>query len=201
MPKLTGPDMKSIREGLLLSAQALTDRLKHAGLVPVGHVRTIQRWEEGARPVPNDIADYLLELEHRVGRMAVGFNNSIFFKEREGSPLFAFLRYEDDADYPEAKEPHDHRLHAAALQRAQSAQLGMDETGMHLVRFDREAFIAWRTGHHLPDDPSSRGQWATEQARWALAHDGAPEEESVQSWAEKHAQAPNRTPHARKKGE
>jgi DNA-binding transcriptional regulator YiaG len=165
MPKLTGPDMKSIREGLLLSAQALTDRLKHAHLVPVGHVRTIQRWEEGARPVPDDIADYLLALEAEVERLVRAELDRVgdpsYPIERAGPiPL---LRYETPEDMLETTDPHDDRIHAAVMQRARVKLRALGHRP-HLVAFEPAPFQAWRKVHKLPDNQNARIRWAALRA-------------------------------------
>ena len=199
MPKLTGPDMKSLREGLLLSAQALADRLKHAGLVPVGHVRTVQRWEEGARPVPDDIADYLLTQECQTERMAISFWNLIFFRGPAEGGTVAMIRYEEDAQMLDAQAPHDHRLHAAALQRLRSTLLKDTGPTLHLVRFDPEAYAAFRTaagiGKPLPDSQDLRAQWAALESDRIL--EAADPREPQDRPAASH-QPVQRVPHARK---
>lgn len=202
MPKLTGPDLKSIREGLLLSAQALADRLKHEGLVPVGHVRTVQRWEEGARPVPDDIADYLLELDRQVEVMASrglrAAQAQLAAHAAGGPSVLAMPRYMEDGPLvPGTGAPHDCRLHAAALNRLRR-DLARDKSAfLHLVVFDWQSYGTWLRQLKAKDSPENRAAWAVEEGIKALAdypvdfkgpHDPEPSD-------------PSRTPRPKKQAE
>lgn len=137
MPKLTGPDMKTIREGLLLSAQALADRLRHDGLLSAGHVRTVQRWEEGSRQVPDDIADYIQGLDAIVERTAQQLVQAV--RQDPPSKVVAMVRYVDDEGCTwrvgSASAPHHHRLHVAALGRARRDLVATGGPELHLVSF------------------------------------------------------------------
>ena len=197
MPKLTGPDLKSLREGLLLSAQSIADRLKHAGLVPVGHVRTVQRWEEGTRPVPDDIADYLLGLDTQVEVQAsevVEQIRRVSLGSSQPLRMVAVLRYDESEHMLDAKAPHDHRLHTAALIRARMRLQTSGGPGLHFARFDPEAFEAWRAKLKHPDTQGYRSAWATEEVIKALADYPVEFEGPV----DPPRNPPQRTPHPRK---
>lgn len=198
MPKLTGPDLKTIREGLLLSAQALTDRLKHAGLVPVGHVRTIQRWEEGARPVPDDIARYICALDALVEE---GARHVLLDAEKRRGQLVAQIRYDDDQhcppmDHTNPQAPHSHRLHAAMLERARRRMLSDGIGELHLVAFHRENFLIWcRQNYAVPrDDHESRMAWAHLMALGILSGNPA----SLDPVTLSETEGVIRTPHAKR---
>lgn len=204
MPRLTGPDLKLIREGLLLSAQALTDRFKAAGLVPVGHVRTIQRWEEGARPVPDDIAAYVLALDGVVGNAAKRAWEAVVDQEHAaklaGKPLatVAMIRYDDPEHCPVLEHlgpgPHHHRLHSAMLHRLRVNLWGSRSPELHLVAFQPEAFNLWRRQQHLNDTPEARAQWASIWVLGALSGEPAGLDPITLSETE----GTTRTPHPRK---
>ncbi len=171
MPKLTGPDLKTIREGLLLSAQGLADRLRHAELLEVGHVRTVQRWEEGARAVPDDIARYITALDALVEE---GARQVVLASELMPSKFVAWIRYDDDQHCPpldatNPKAPHNHRLHSAMLERARRRMVAGGVGEFHLVSFNPEAFRIWLRQAGSQDSHEARLEWARIQALGILS--------------------------------
>ena len=159
---MSGAEMRTIRESLLLSAQALADRLKFLGLLSAGNVRTVQRWEEGARAVPEDIAAAVRALDRSVEDESRNIIDFLRVRMRTVPPL-CLWRYASDsdylADYPKATEPHQHRLYSAALVRVRREA---DALGMHvrILTLDREFYERWRFGEGHEDDYETRAQWA-----------------------------------------
>lgn len=163
MPQpMTGAELKTIRESLLLSAQALADLLKHAGLLSAGNVRTVQRWEDGARGIPADIIEEILRLDSSVESTA----QSILAKIRAGGPT-TLVRFESDEDLKrclDSTTPHEHRLHAAALQRVRrdSSILGRP---LRIVTMEFEDYAAWRFQHQFESDDEALTRWALLQLK------------------------------------
>lgn len=158
MPQqMTGAELKTIRESLLLSAQALADLLKHAGLLSAGNVRTVQRWEDGARGIPADIAEAVERLDQSVEASA----QKILGQIRAGGPtvLVRFDSEEDWQRFQRSPAPHENRLHAAALQRVRrdSAILGRP---VRLVTMEFERFEEWRFKNGRENDSESCSAWA-----------------------------------------
>lgn len=171
MPKLTGPDLKTIREGLLLSAQALADRLRHAELLEVGHVRTVQRWEEGSRPVPDDIARYVCALDEIVEE---GAKHVALAAELAPSKFCVWVRYDEEQHCPamdptNPKAPHNHRLHSAMLERARRRLRSGGVGEFHLVAFRPESFKIWLRQKGEKDTHEARLEWARDLALGILS--------------------------------
>lgn len=163
---MTGAELKTIRESLLLSAQGLAERLAQDRLLPVGNVRTVQRWEEGARPVPEDIAAAVRALDAAVETMVQRGLGMVRAAVRQSAPV-VLLRYESELDHrryhPEdARASMTHRLHTAALVRLRRDAEALGQV-VRIVSMDREAYEAWRFQAGLEDDPGTRAAWGALQ--------------------------------------
>jgi transcriptional regulator with XRE-family HTH domain len=160
---MTGAELKTIRESLLLSAQGLADRLRVAGLLTVGNVRTVQRWEDGDRPVPDDIAAAVRALDAHVETLCQRGLAVVRAASRQPGPV-VLLRYESAEDFGRyhPTEPHtplDHRLHTAALVRLRRDAEALGRV-VRIVGMDPEDYEAWRFQEGLEDDLGTRAAWS-----------------------------------------
>lgn len=116
---MTGAELKTLRESMNLSAQALADLLQHAGLLKANNERTVRRWEDGTRGVPGvpvDVATFVEGLNQEVENMAMGYRAQLI----QTAPPPVFLRYETAEDWElhfGSQRPHAFRLDCAALGR------------------------------------------------------------------------------------
>lgn len=147
---MTPAEFKTIRESLGLSAQALAD------ILGISQERTIRRWEDGSRELPEDAAGRLLELDAEADRMAEQGRRMCL--AHPAAVIVTVLRYERLEDYPRAAYPHAHRIHAAALGRLKKAA----PSRVRIVSFSAEAYRAWLGKRK--DSPELRATWGAEQA-------------------------------------
>lgn len=165
-PRLTPAEIKTLRESLGLSAQALGARL--GGVAD----RTIRRWESGqSTPATGDVADELHRLDAAVERLVQQTLEQVdALAEREGAPQqVVLLRYASDADLARhqpglaaAFGEGAAGLHAVALDRIRVA-LARRGCQVRLVWFDPAAYASWRRREHRPDHAASRAAWAGQQ--------------------------------------
>lgn len=167
---MTGAEAKTLREFLSISAQGWADRLKHTGLLSSGNLRTIQRWEQGERSVPQDIAEALeAEVQGVQQRVDAEFKRmQAAHKAAKSARPFALIRYDSQEDFqrhhPGEASPHGYRLHVAAISqvfmRAQNAALPV-----RMVMMDLPDYEAWRFQKGLEEDLETRQQWAEEKLK------------------------------------
>lgn len=170
---MTGAELKTLRESLSLSAQALAEILHWKGLMKAPQDRTIRRWEDGVNPIPDQVGGCIRALDAEVEDMAWrGIEAIEEAIERGQSPRVAtFLRYESAEDYRAAYrdlggQPHPHKTHAAGLARLlHYANDEVPGVQVRLVSFDREKYEAWRFQEGMEDGPQTRAMWAGLQIR------------------------------------
>lgn len=146
---MTPAEFKTIRESLGLSAKALAD------ILGISQERTIRRWEDASRALPEDAADRLLELDVEADRMAEHGRRMCL--AHPDAVIVTVLRYERPEDYPETSYPHAHRVHAAALGRLK--RVAPDR--VRIVAFDAERYRAWLGSRK--DSIALRAAWGAEQ--------------------------------------
>lgn len=149
---MTGAEFKTIRESLGLSAQALAE------ILGISQERTVRRWEDGTRSVPDDAAARLRELDALAERICEqGFRVTM---DAPDGAIIAVLRYETEADFAAfqgAAIPHMHRIHAAAIGRLARAAKGR----VRIVAMQPDAYLAWLGKRK--DTSAMRSAWAAEQ--------------------------------------
>ena len=155
---MTGAELKTLREGLNLSAQEMADILQ------IKAERSVRRWEDGSRPVPDDVAKLVQAMDGQVDEIA-GMMQTQYMRGTIES--LAFLRYEKEADFkkyhaPSWPQPHGQRLHAAALGRFMRLPKHKNRAS-RLVAMDAEAYETWRFGTTFEDGPEARIMWALTQ--------------------------------------
>lgn len=157
---MTGAELKTLREGLNLSAQELAD------ILGIKAERSVRRWEDGSRAVPDDVAARVTTMDAEVERMAGMLIDMI--KAQPKTRRIALVRYETAEDFghfnhDEITTLHFHRLHNAALGRFfhTARAKGFKET--RLVSMDVENYEAWRFQKGLEDEPELRADWALTQ--------------------------------------
>lgn len=156
---MTGADLKTLRESLNLSAQELAD------ILDIKAERSVRRWEDGSRAVPDDVAETVLELEDFVESLS-----KAWAKEMPRTPsksAMVLLRYESAEVFQRYQGQsipyaYPHRFHSAALGRL-AREMRRGSRVLSIVSMDPEAYEAWRFQLGLEDDSSSRTKWAKEQ--------------------------------------
>jgi transcriptional regulator with XRE-family HTH domain len=155
---MTGAELKTLREGLNLSAQEMAD------ILDIKAERSVRRWEDGSRPVPDDVAERVQVMDGQVDEIA-GMLQANYQKGTLGS--LVLLRFEKEIDYttyhsPTWSCPHGHRLHAAALWRFLRLPKRPHREA-RLVSMCPEAYESWRFQAGFEDDPETRAAWASTQ--------------------------------------
>lgn len=92
-------ELKTIRESLSLTAQWLAD---HVGV----KLRTVQYWEAGRAPVPDDVAELLLQIDAQFAeatRHALAVVDEQTAKQGQPPETVRLYRYRDDAALWEAR--------------------------------------------------------------------------------------------------
>jgi transcriptional regulator with XRE-family HTH domain len=163
---VTPAEVRTYREGLGLSARALADRL---GLA---EERTVRRWEDGSRRVPEGVADELRRLDALVERMVtIGLWT---WKDAAPGTEVALLRYRtadgrsgDERDDLAERDPAAARdlggadVHGAAVRRLAEA-IRREGGTCRIVWFDADAYDAWRGPRR--DTAALRAAWAALRA-------------------------------------
>lgn len=154
---MTGAELKTLREGLNLSAQELAD------ILSIKAERSVRRWEDGSRAVPDDVADAVEAIDRGTDALARAWAESLGRKKRA-----VMLRYDDQATWERYQHAfdlpwkHAFRIHSAALGRLRRTAAAKGGT-VRLVSMDAEAFEAWRFMGGLEDSLETRAQWAESQ--------------------------------------
>lgn len=152
---MTGAEIRTLREGVGLSAQALAD------LVGVS-LRAVQGWESGrSAPRTSDVADTLHRLDTAIGR-SVAELLALIEAHPEAEPVL--IRYSDAADVPAcirgALGEHAElaaAVHGSLVDRAREAA-ALRGQRLRIVWFDRAGYRAW-LGRRA-DTTDARAQWA-----------------------------------------
>lgn len=154
---MTGAEIRTLRDGLGLSAQALAD------LVGVS-LRAVQGWEsERSAPRTSDVADTLGRLDNLITRAVAEFLAAI---EAHSWASPVLLRYSDPADVPADIRAAlgDHAdlaavIHGALVSRTREA-VALRGRLLRVVWFDRDDYrvwLGWRA-----DGSDQRATWAAE---------------------------------------
>ena len=150
---MTAAELKTLREALGLSVSWLAIQ---AGV----RVRTVNYWESGKTPVPQDVEEIMRELE---AQALTAVNQAVETYIASGSPgEVTLLRYRTDADlwkYREDMRGLPATFHAAMLYRASYA-LRDNGANVHMI-YESEAYESWRKSQDLADSEASRAAWAT----------------------------------------
>lgn len=155
---MTGAELKTLREGLNLSAQELAD------ILGIKAERSVRRWEDGSRAVPDDVAARVKTMDAEVDTLVEMLGDQM--KAVPGLVGRVLLRYEKEADFLKYQAPifnhtHAHRLHAAALGRF--FRMPRRSKPVRLVSMNPEAYEAWRFQQGMEDDSANRCAWAVLQ--------------------------------------
>jgi len=159
---MTGGELKTIRESLNLSAQALADLLQASGLLKTNHERTVRRWEDGSRGVPEDVAAFVLGLDCEVEAI-VSAGRAVLIGSTSDTPFIRYETAEDWARYHGPGSPYQFRLEAAALARLRRVAMSDNEERMRAVRIVSmipEYYEEWRFKNGREDDAETRSDWA-----------------------------------------
>ena len=155
---MTGPELKTIREGLGLSVPSL------AKLANVQE-RTVRYWESGKNPVPTDVAALINKIDNEIQKTSD--QALLHFIDSKTSTNnvknVVLLRYKTDEDlwqYQESFTPLPATCHAAMLNRV---RLGIIKNGgtVQIVFFEPEKYEIWRNKQGLADSAGTRAAWGT----------------------------------------
>lgn len=152
---MTPTDLQALRRFLFYSAPEAARWLAADEQRPQGvEERTWNRWEAGARPVPDNIAARVASLAAWRGQVVAAGRQA---GAQAGRPLVLVV-YDDADDWPAhgaLRRPHQ----SAAAQLL--AELGPEL--VRLVPFEVASFRAWQQGRPgLPDEPGA-DLWAAHQ--------------------------------------
>lgn len=158
---MTPAEFKTLRESCGLSLAALAAALPASPKTgkPLD-VRSVQKWEEGARGVPVDVADWLRRLDARLADAALHAAEVM-----GGAPAGAevvLLRYrngDDLARYRPDMAALGPGVHAALVDRARQAALRLG-LSPRITYMDAASYEAWRTAAGKLDGEAVRAEWA-----------------------------------------
>ncbi|MCG7879748.1 MAG: hypothetical protein JAY96_11335 [Candidatus Thiodiazotropha endolucinida] len=148
-----------MRESLGLTAQWLADQ---AGV----KLRSVQYWESGRSPVPEDVAGMINQIEasinYAVGQ-AVEIINAAKKKQGCYPELVALVRYRTDEDlwrFRGDMRPLPATAHAELLARL-TRELSKMGVEFRIVYMEVATYIEWLGNRS--DNESTRAEWASQQ--------------------------------------
>lgn len=151
---MTPAELKTLRESLGISAQWVADQ---AGV----RLRTVQYWEAGKMPVPEDVAALLTRIDEQYER-AVGAALAALKEAPQQPTEVVLLRYRTDADlwrFRPDMEPLPSSSHAALLSRVRRA---LWTAGMPSVieYMEPDEYMAWLGKRR--NNEAMRAAWAAQ---------------------------------------
>lgn len=154
---MTGAELKTLREALGLSAAwlARSSSVKE---------RTISYWEAGAAPVPEDVAQKIVDMKALADGLFSNFSQMLKTAQPGKTVL---LRYRTNADLWESQPDFlisdlPTTFHAVILQRVKdfAESIGIKTT---IIYFNKAEYHNWRGNRK--DTASLRAEWADTQGR------------------------------------
>jgi len=163
---MNGAEFKTLREacGLTVPDMARLAISPRTG-APVGE-RTIRYWESGDVPVPDDVADLLLELDGSISQAVAGAMaqvRAVIKKQGRGPTETHMVRYRENEDlwrYQPEMKGLPATYHAAMINRARVA-LSRIGIATRIVWMNPSEYTRWLAGRD--DSAGLRAVWAAEQ--------------------------------------
>ncbi len=153
---MTPAELKTLRESLGLSAQWVADQ---SGV----RLRTVQYWEAGRMPVPEDVAALLSRIDAQYER-AVSEALAAINEAPEKPAEVVLVRYRSDADlwrFRPDMEPLPASSHAALLSRLRRA-LWTAGVPSVIEYMEPDEYLAWLGKRK--DTDAMRAAWAAAQS-------------------------------------
>lgn len=155
--RMTPAELKTLRESLGLSAQWVADQ---AGV----RLRTVQYWEAGRMPVPDDVANLLTSIDRQYDQAVAITMESI--EEAPDKPADVVLvRYRADADlwrFRPDMQPLPSSSHAMLLSRLRR-KLWANNIPSVIEYMEPDEYLAW-LGNRT-DNEAERAAWAASVRR------------------------------------
>lgn len=149
-------ELKTIRENLGLSLQWLAQQ---AGV----RLRSVEHWEAGKSPVPEDVAGLLTSLDEQLWQLVADYLaqvNEIKAEEGRMPEGIVLIRYKTDEDlweFHSGFKPIPASSHAMLLARTRR-ELSKIGVACIIEYMDPKAYRKWLNGRQ--DDETLRSKWA-----------------------------------------